>query len=343
MPTDFFDGFDDYPGVSTAGVGLGAVWTLPNGSDWLGIASPGRVGGQCVNLGASAIRAIQHRLVATTQISHFFAWKFGSYGGTSEQLIYSVRNSTNVENIGLYHDSTGHNLIVKIRGVIVATIANTVPDNTWIGFSVVCELHATLGKLQVRVNGELIVDISNVNTTFATGAADPYWVYFWFPNGRATYVDDVRCDYDTLVPIAEGRSVQKLPNADVSVMWSPLSGASNYLMIDEATCDSNTTYVVSSVKNNLDQIGFAGLGFNPDKIHLVQLSVAARKDDAATRVIGLAVNDGTSDYSAGNVFTGSDYQWSRKMFTPADFSLAEIDLAFLDSLTAKYEDLGDGT
>lgn len=341
MPCGGFDGFDDYPGIDTAGVGVTSYWTRSN---TFGGLFAGRIGGQCFGHDRAGTYRLTRSVPPTTEFSGFFAWKAFLRGSPpSPEIIAQLRNSSGAPCSTISYDFTNRDLILHVKEVEVARQPDTIRENTWYGISYVHKVHASEGVVEIRVNGEPIFQLANIDASFASGAQLITDMSFSFPQRSTTFLDDVRWDYDSLVPIPEGRSVQKLPNADISVQWTPLSGAANYLMLDEVTCDSDTTYVVSDTKGLVDIVGFAPLGFNPDEIHLVQASIACRKDDAATRVIGIELSNGESSYPLADVYTASDYAWYRRILGPSDFGAPEISLGLLDSLVMRYEDLGDGT
>lgn len=342
MPVGFIDGFDRYPNVS-GGVGVRGMWTGTGG----GSLVTGRVGGQGYQCNSSTgTHAIQKPLQASTQYSGFTAFYHSNYTGSVTTNNMSLKNATGIEVFGIAYNADDA-MIVSLRGVVVATIPLTLGPAVWHGISWVYENHLTLGKLQVRVNGELLVNIANVNTTFQSGVnqVTEYEIKGKPTSGvgGAAIFDDIRVDYDTLVPIPEGRVAPKFPNSDIVANWTRLSGASNYLMVDEVICDSDVTYNSSTVKNTKDEYGFSALGFNPDKIHAIQVAVAARKDDASTRVIGTKLKSGAAAVVMPLNYLGTDYQWHEKVFVPAEFGETEFTLAMLNAMTVEIEDLGDGT
>lgn len=342
MTVGFIDGFDRYPDGG-GGVGVRGVWIFGAG----GALTAGRVGGQAYTVNLSIDPGVFYRPVpASNQYSVFFAFKHDNYIGNVVNNFMSLRNTTDIEVIGLAFDNID-NLIVRVRGVDVATLPLTCGPDVWHGFNVCYEQHASLGKLQIRLNGELLVNLTNINTTFQSGVNAVQALRFsGKPTsgvGGATYFDDIRLDYDTFVAIPEGRVSPKFPNGDLVAGWSRLSGASNYLMVDEVTCDRDTTYNYSTVKNTKDEYQFGVLGFNPDKIHAVQVVYAARKDDASTRVVGCKLKSGAAAPAMDPNYLATDYGWHEKVFVAADFAESEITLAMLNAMTVEFEDLGDGT
>ena len=342
MTIAFIDGFDRYPNTG-GGVGVRGNWIYSTA----GALVAGRVAGQGYECsGNVTTEAIQRPLPASTQYSVFAAFIHTNYTGSVTTNNLSLRNSTGIEAVGIAYDSNDA-MLVSIRGVVVATVPLTLGPNVWFGLSLVYENHLTLGKVQVRVNGELLVNIANVNTTFQSGANQVTELELKGKptsgvGGSVTW-DDVRVDYDTLTPIPEGRVAPKFPTADVAAGWTRLSGAANFEMVDEVTCDSDVTYNYSTVKNTKDEYGFGALGFNPDKILAVQVAYAARKDDASTRVVGAKLKWAAFAPAMTPNYLSTDYTWHEKNFVASEFGEPEITLAMLNAFTVEFEDLGDGT
>src|SRR3546814_9247632 len=66
----------------------------------------------------------------------------------------------------------------------------------------------------------------------------------------------------------------------------------NYPMIDEGTCDQDSTYNTSSVVGDRDVFNLGTLDFNPNKIYAVVLTLIARKEDVATRRVKAFIQNG---------------------------------------------------
>ena len=90
------------------------------------------------------------------------------------------------------------------------------------------------------------------------------------------------------------------PNGDGGTTdWTPLSGLTNYEMIDDATPDDATTYVSSSTVNDTDYYDYTALSTgvgtgNFDTISGVRVASLIRKLSAGDRLIRTAVSSGLS-------------------------------------------------
>src|SRR3546814_2957037 len=63
-------------------------------------------------------------------------------------------------------------------------------------------------------------------------------------------------------------------------------------MIDEGTCDQDSTYNTSNVVGDRDVFNLGTLDFNPNKIYAVVLTLIARKEDVATRRVKAFIQNG---------------------------------------------------
>lgn len=312
MTIGVIDGFDHYPDTSTLGIGLFSTWIQAGGDRTY--LTTGRVGGQAIRYNDDYHNPkVYHDLPVSDEISVFFGViPKTQFISTTNQFIRFCANNAYAEfHFGLRIGVTGALEILNYNSVVIHTEPNFFTLNSWLSMSVVAKIHASAGMLQIRRNGELVVDMANIdlkNPSYATvtGVLLGWASHFDF--------DDFRYDYDTLVPIPEGRSIQTTVNADVEADWTRLSGGSNYLMVDEMTCDDDTTYNSTSTIDARDLFSLAGLGFNPDAIHAVQLIYAARKDDVATRVVQSVLKSDSEEVLGALNYLTTDYTWSGHIF-----------------------------
>ena len=312
MPIGVIDGFDHYPDKTTLGIGLFSTWIQVGGDRTFLVA--GRVGGQAIRYNDDFGSAKVYRdLPASDECSFFWGIApISQFVSTTNQFIrFCTNNAYDAFHFGLRIGATGALEILNYNSVVIHTEPGFFTLNSWSSMSVVAKIHESTGILQIRRNGELVIDMSNLNLknpsyTTVTGVLLGWASHFDF--------DDFRYDYDTLVPIPEGRSIQTTVNADVEADWTRLSGGSNYLMVDETTCDDDTTYNSTSTIDARDLFSLAGLGFNPDAIHAVQLIYAARKDDVATRVVQSILKSDSEEVLGAENYLTTNYTWSGHIF-----------------------------
>lgn len=184
-------------------------------------------------------------------------------------------------------------------------------NNVWFGgqwsyFEIWPTIGAGTGKMKVYFNNNLILNASGLNIRTS---GNNWWDQLELTgaiNGQEITIDDhYVCDTqagpglapnDT--PIGDSKVSTLWATGDNSVMWTPLSGASNYAMIDEVAMDSDTSYNYSSVINDTDLFAFQTLPAGVNLVHGIQLTGAWRKDDGGVRTINQRLEIGGTEYAA---------------------------------------------
>lgn len=309
---EILDGFEDYPGVSTAGVGLASYWNAI-GAGGISLVT-GRVGGQAVRMTQQSVQMFRV-LEAANEKSWFFAFNTGGSWGsvTTDYKICELTNGSNVH-ISIRINYLRELIVIGGDGAELVRVADMIHTNTWYSLSVAWKGSTSTGTLQIRVNGELVVDMTNANTQHSS-SPNANRVYFFGGNNIQTEMyftyDDVRVDTETTTPIAEGRYAIVTYDADDSVQFTPLSGSDNYLMIDDPTCDQDTTYNASNTVGHRDVFTVNALPFDPDRIMAIQLTLIARKEDVATRRVKSILISDSTEVDGDDMYLSTDYTINR--------------------------------
>jgi hypothetical protein len=151
--------------------------------------------------------------------------------------------------------------------------------------------HASAGEIEVRFNGTTVLNLTSLNTLpFATNSGIVHMGYNGSTNTSAHYDDIYICDLSgsanndflgdikvaALFPNGNGNSSQ-LDGSDGNT-------TDNYLLVDEAAPDGDTTYVESADIGDKDTYAFENLG-NAGSVKGVQIVPRVRKTDAGERSI----------------------------------------------------------
>lgn len=336
---ELIDGFEDYPGLTTAGVGLASYWITS--SPWALVA--GRVGGQAIQLAGTG-SYIAHELEAATQKAIFFAVKPATSVADHEGIIFRLCNGVEANahfSIGL---TTGHKIyVLNAAGTEIGRkTAVGIMLNTWASISLIWKSGDSDGELKIWVNGELIIDITNADLAHSSGPnATRFYLRDFSGGGTAstnnTLFDDVRVDTETNVQIQEGRYFQLTYATDDSIAWTRNTGATNLSAIDEATCDSDTTYNSSNTVGAIDKFTVNALGFNPDKIYAVVLGIASRKEDVATRRTQCFLESGAESFHSADKYETTDYTWQRNILELDPNGNIEWSKSGLEAIKPGYE------
>src|SRR3546814_1715571 len=78
-------------------------------------------------------------------------------------------------------------------------------------------------------------------------------------------------------------------------------------MIDEGTCDQDSTYNTSNVVGDRDVFNLGTLDFNPNKIYAVVLTLIARKEDVATRRVKAFIQNGLVESPYEDMYLTTNY------------------------------------
>jgi hypothetical protein len=124
--------------------------------------------------------------------------------------------------------------------------------------------------------------------------------------------------------LGESRVVVLYPNADTAdADWTPRTGVDHFATVDETTVNGDTDYVASGTVGDLDLYEMSDLGVTPDSIHAVQVTMCARKDDAATREVRSKVKSGATTANGAPHALTANYVYYRDIFeTDPDTSMA---------------------
>lgn len=138
-------------------------------------------------------------------------------------------------------------------------------------------VHNTLGEYEIRVNGNTVAAMSNIDTAYITDGIDT--IYFSM-TGKCYFDDLYISDSGFLGPL---KVEALLPSgAGSSALWTPSAGA-NYECVDEIPKNGDTDYV-SAAAAATDLHACANLTNITGGIKAVQLNVDARTESTATNI-----------------------------------------------------------
>jgi len=180
------------------------------------------------------------------------------------------------------------------------TAPNVFRYNQWNHIEGKCVIHDTTGSVVVKLNGETVLNLTNVDTKPSTQTD---WNAIYTQLNDNGNMDDLviadgsgsanndflgQCRVVTILPVTD--AVDAGAHADFTCLTSTDHGA----MVDEESSDDDTTYVYSSTLNHIDSWNFAALGYT-GTIKGVQLDVAAKKTESGTRAIRLLTRPVSTD------------------------------------------------
>src|SRR3990167_177041 len=316
MPRAFQESWDLYPDKETAGYGLRSTWTNL-GFDFdasVGEMAAGRFGGQGYTADtAGGLGGAQRLIPSTNSIILGTAIKIAS-APTDNKEILRIISGTGAIQLRLWLDLLGR---LHAGPSTASSVGNSdaiaLRATTWEFMEIRYYLHDTLGIIQVKVNGDLILNLENVDTK-GDASADIAGVQLIVHGTRYATFDDVYCDYDSLVWVGEGRISEFYMNADtVDKDFTPSVGTDNFATLDEVIANI-TDYNSSSTPGALDLFTHQAMAFDPVNIFSVQISMLAAKDEAGTRVMRSKLVTGATTQDGPDRFLAQSFAFLRDIY-----------------------------
>ncbi|QHJ75224.1 hypothetical protein DELTA_31 [Brevundimonas phage vB_BsubS-Delta] len=306
MATKLIEGFDVYPTV--AGVlGVESRWVIDSVTG-LALVS-GRFGGQALR-GTSGAISTALDAGPTQEGAIGLAVQVQSVSGLSRFL--TLADESNVPQLTLAIDALGRILVYRgtTSGTFLATTPVAMTVGVWYYIEVEFRIDNPSGFARVFINGAQLINFTGV--TQAIVGTNTVGRVGLFGGSAQVSIDDVY-GKSIATRLGESRIETLMPNADSAVAFTPNAGGNNYSRVSEPLVDGDTTYVYSSTVGAEDLYDLTDMTSIPEQIHAVQTRVVARKDDAATRALKVALKSGAS----ATVY-GSDFFLSSSYVTKTD-------------------------
>lgn len=227
-------------------------------------------------------------------------------GGTNS-LRFALRNSSGTQVFAL--SGTGAQTVTigtgTSGGTVDAAISGTSQNFTL--FEMHIKIADSNGRIEIRHNGVMVYDFDgNTNPNSGNDISRIVWSMTITGTSTGTYdLDDIGVN-DTSGSVenswlGDGVVAVQLVNADGDVIqWKDMNGNdnANYLMVDEAIPDGDTTYVRAQTAGLTDLYQHTALPELPDSatIRLVQPMALARRDDPEdVSQLEIGVRSGATD------------------------------------------------
>lgn len=282
----FCDSFDHYTTLAQALT----KWTTSAGSPTINAAS---------RFGAGALRVSSAQNLQRTVASSAgpYIWGFAFYytsAPVADTVIFTTLESTTVH-ADLRLTPTG-TLRATRNGTSLGLGTAVLSQLTWYYIEVKITINNTTGVFAVKLNGVSELNLTSQDTqNGGTGVIDNYRLGY---NGSgqasdpAFYDDHVMLDTTGSAPnndfIGDVRVEALLPNGNGnSSQWvgQDADSTDNYLNVDEASPDDNTTYNESGTVSNKDTYAYSNLTPGSGTVYGVQIVPYARKTDSGSRSI----------------------------------------------------------
>lgn len=204
-------------------------------------------------------------------------------------------------------------------GTVLYTTTTFISLTTWTHISFEVLIHNSVGTAKLWINGELICDLSGLDTQ-ATSNAYANQVVLYGQNRAQSikeiyfddlYVGDDSGSVNTSCP-TEARIVSLYPTSSGTYAeWSHTGTTYAWQAVDDSFPDDNTSYIYSNVSGTRATFTFGDLDVDVDNVYAIQLVDYGRKDDADVRATKfmMGLPSGTFYNLGTGSYMGSDYQY----------------------------------
>lgn len=225
-------------------------------------------------------------------------------------------------------------VVVKRGATVIATSANgVIQADVWHHWEARIVVHDTTGIVQVWIDGAPtpVIDFSGDTKNAGTNTTIDAITIARAGSGQH-HVSDIRIS-DGTSPIGATTIWSSVPNGNgntTQLDGSDGNQVDNYLLVDEATPDGDTTYVAGQVEGEFDLYELENLPAGDWTIHAVQVSLNAKLSEAGSRFIRPVLRTGGSNFTGTTVPVAVSYGTYREVFennpdTSLPWTEAEVD------------------
>lgn len=203
-------------------------------------------------------------------------------------------------------------------GTTVATASVGVPDSNWHHYKAYMYIANSGGRLKLDMDGVTILDYTGDTEAGSDGVINN--VRFQTFADTYAYVDDLILD--TATNWGDIRFNGLTPSSDVSVAWTPSTGATNYNLVDEVPY-SDADYVETATDAIQDIYGLTDWTGTNKTPEMTVLWARALKTTVDTQQLKLIVKSGST----------TDVGTAQEIFSTAGY-IHRVDLTDPDTGTA---------
>lgn len=322
----FIDGFDHYTTVAQK-------WAGTSGGS---IVSGGRHG-NCLAVSGGGANGLLPIPGSPTEVIVGFSFKTSAQ--TANRVFRLLDASSNVmTSFGLSYASASGKIVAfrEDSTAVLGTGTTEIVPGTWYYLELRAKLHATLGEVEVRINGVQDLLVTGVNTgspgTYSFVQLQGYFtqnyddMYIVDRSGSTNndFLGDVRVE--TIFPTGAGAHTDFTPSA-----------GSNWQNVDEATPNDDSDYNASGTPGDIDTFALGNLATLAGSVLGVQINNRWRKDDAGSRSMRRVIRTGGSDFEGADVSLSDSYSSSRDLLELNPDTAAGWTIADVNALEAGYK------
>lgn len=315
MALAFYTGFDYYDTTQVQ-----RVWPYYNGGSSI---SPGRFGGRAWGWNNEANGYVAAPIPNSPRCIVGMAF-FLAYGDPSNPILVlqdaTTSTSSPITQVDLRVTTDGGFQVTRNGTIIATTIPHLFAFGFWNYLEFRTEIHPTTGYVEIRINGQALFSLSNLNTqNTGNRYVNMFRIKPFANSGSYNFkIDDLYVVNDITGGVTqflgECRIQTQYPSANGTTnTFSAFGAASNWQAVNQTVADDDTSYVRSATVGNIDDYAMGTTSLS-GTIYGVQVNVTHRKDDVGFRSVAPVIRSGASYFEGNTVLCQSDYIVSQKMW-----------------------------
>lgn len=231
-------------------------------SNVIASTSQSRTGAYSLRLG-SATQWARWYLLGTPNAPSMSAWVYlatsfntSGTGTAGSNIRFSL--TAGGDFVELRWNGTTHTYDAYVGGALFAAGTIEIAVNTWFHVQFFATI-ADAGNITVLLNGHESINTNGDTKPGAVDTVDYLYIYGGrLGTGAYDYIDDLVYGFDGLLGSLRVR--ERVPDSDVSAVWTSSTGGANYTTVDE-TPQSDTDYNESDTDGQLDKLDLATIDF----------------------------------------------------------------------------------
>lgn len=296
----WMDGFDTYTSGTQSGI------HYPGSANLVGPTAVGRFGTNGYVLSGSGTTLIRNVGSNVAEGGMCFSRKVTPF--SSDAVICEFVDVSTVQ-VGIYRTSLDK--IQARRGATVLGTSTLSLNSAVNHIEIKVKIHGSTGTVEVRVNGDVYLVLTGLNTSASGNAYFTKVVHTGSPPSATDALDDLVI-WDTTGGVnndflGDVRVSASFPTgAGNYTQWTPSTG-SNWQNVDDASPNDDTDYNSDSTPGHIDTFAMTDLPAAAVAVKAVKYVVYARKDDAGVRQIAPLARIAGADYVGTTVSLGTSY------------------------------------
>ncbi len=291
------EGFENYGSANSATMQteLKAKWVCPTFGSSDGSLIDGPSFGKALQLNNDETAysiAFPLKSRSTTLVVGF-AYKHQGTDSSAGQPLIQFISGTQVE-AELEIDNMGSLFANRDTNTQLAESSDRLRLGTWSHIEIKYVLHDSTGVFQVRINGQNVINETNVDTRVSGTAIEE--VRLWAHEYGA--FDDIYIyDDNGGAPTLQGSRVVEnlLPTSDDTSQWTPSTGSDHYALVNDSTIN-DTTYISHGTINEVDDWNYSNIiEIDGGILGLAQYTRVSTNDGGIRTVNALCESNSTED------------------------------------------------